>query len=212
MLLEDFTDPHAARGPVADPFVDRRARVRVPKPVAQAAAPDPDAGARRYEEGYKQGWDDAAARIRDDDTRVGARAATRIEGMAHTQRAAMALCLAQIEPMLTEVFDKLLPRAADRGFLGIVMQEAEAMLRDADGHALSLRLAPEALEAVRATLIEGGADLAAVRLEPDPELEPLQAVLSHPGAEREVDVARMLDALDGAFEDMRKTVRTATHD
>ena len=197
MILEDF----------ADPYVDRRASVRPPPDKPANAVPD-----RSYEDGYRQGWDDAAARIRDDDTRIGARAASRLEGLAHTQRAAMALCLGQIEPLLTEVFDKLLPAAADRGFLRLVVEEAEAMLGRADGRVLTLRVAPETLEPLRATLAEAGADLTAYRLEAEPELDPMQAVLAHPGAEREVDLARLLDAIGEAFETTRTTIRSAVNE
>ena len=194
MMLEDFSAP----------LVDRRAAVR-PPPDQPKDEPPP----RGFEEGYRQGWDDAAARIREDDLRIGARAAARLEGLAHTQRAAMALCLAQVEPLLTEVFDKLLPRAADRGFLPLVMAEAEALLAGAEGRLLTVRVAPEALEPLRATLAEAGADLSCFVLEGDPELDPLQAALSHPGAEREVDMGRLLDAMGEGFETMRTTIRSA---
>ena len=195
MILEDFSAP----------LVDRRAEVRTPD--ADEAAPD-----RGYEEGYRQGWDDAAARIQADDVRIGARAAARLDGLVHTQRAAMTLCLAQVEPLLTEVFDKLLPRAADRGFIPIVVEEAGRMLEAADGRILSLKVAPEALEPLRAALAEAGADLDAVRLEGATELDPLQAVLSRPGAEREVDMARLLDAMGEAYETMRTSLRSAANE
>ena len=202
MLLEDF----------ADPFADRRARVRQPKAVQEAMDAAEAERTKRYEEGYRQGWEDAAARIKSDDARTGARAAARIEGLAHTQRAAMALCLAQLEPVLAEVFDKVLPRAADRGFVGLIVQEAGAMLRSAENHVLALHVAPDAVEPVKAALAAAEADLSAVRLQADPELEPMQALLSHPGAEREVDVDRILDALDQSFDAMRRDLRSAAHE
>jgi len=170
----------------------------------------PRTDADLFDRGYSQGWEDAAAKIRADDLRVAARLATHLEAMTHSQGAAVSLCLAQIEPLLSEIFDKMLPRAADRAFLGLILQEAETLLAGAGGKVLALRVAPEAVGPLHAFLEAGEADLDAMRIEAEPGLSPLQARLSHPGAEREIDLASLLDAMDDAFENFRQTERIRT--
>ncbi|UWQ21820.1 hypothetical protein [Jannaschia sp. W003] len=188
MVLEDFAvAPGRARGQSAE-------------------------GTDLFDRGYQQGWEDAAAAIRADDLRAAARLATRLEGMTHTQSAAMSLCLAQIEPLLAEIFDKMLPRAADRAFLGLVIQEAASQLRDASGHALTLRVAPEAVGPLHAYLEGTSADLAALRVEGEAGLAPLEARLVHPGGEREIDLAGLLDGMDDAFDALRTSERSRTDD
>ncbi|KIT14284.1 hypothetical protein [Jannaschia aquimarina] len=164
-------------------------------PISSAAVPTAD----HYDDGYRQGWADAAEKIRADDLRVGARVAAQLEKFSHTQSAAMSICLAQLEPLLTEIFDKLLPRAADRGFLALILQEAEAALSEAEGNKLTLRVAPDTVGPLRAYLEAVGADLTDYDILADPDLDPLQAGLSAPSIEREIDVGRLLDALDEAF-------------
>ena len=85
---------------------------------ADILAAPPRTDADLFDRGYSQGWEDAAAKIRADDLRVAARLATHLEAMTHSQGAAVSLCLAQIEPLLSEIFDKMLPRAADPRFSG----------------------------------------------------------------------------------------------
>ncbi|WP_308915856.1 hypothetical protein [Jannaschia sp. LMIT008] len=186
MILEDFAAPRPKAAPA-------------PPPAAEPAAP-PDRG---FDEGYRQGWDDAAARIREDDLRIGIRAAARLETLAHTQRAAMALCLSQVEGVLAEVFDKVLPRAAERGFLPLVVEEAQAMMQDAEGRVLRISVAADAVAPLRAILDAAPSDGAAVKLIGDPALEPMQALLTGADQEREVDLTRLLDAMDAAFEGLR---------
>ena len=178
MLLEDFAPTSLAPVPVAD----------------------------RYDEGYRQGWDDAAAELKADDLRLGARLAACLETASHTQAEAVALCLDRLEPLLAEMFDKLLPRAAERAFLPLILEEAETLLRDARGAALALHVAPEAVGPLQAFL--GDARLERLRIEGEVGLAPLQARFVHPEGERELDLGRLLDALDDAYDALRPTEET----
>ena len=159
------------------------------------------AASDRYDEGYRQGWDDAAAELRAEDRRLAARVAGRLAAAAHAQEAAVALCLDQLAPMVSDLFDKLLPHAADRGFVPLVVEEAEALLRGPGERRLSLRLAPDAVGPLLAFL--GDAPPDGLTVEADPAMGPMQARFAHPGGERELDLARLLDALDDAIDSLR---------
>lgn len=166
--------------------------------------------AQVFDQGYSQGWEDASAAIKADDIRLASRVAAHLESMSHTQQSAMALCLSQVEPLLTELFDRVLPRAADRAFMALILQEAEILLKGTSGQVLAVRVAPETVGPLQSLLDAGSVASDSVRIEAQPGLDPLQARLTHPAGEREVDLARILDAMDDAFEAFRQTERTST--
>lgn len=168
-------------------------------PVRMQPSPEIDR-TEVFDQGYREGWNDAASAIKADDLRLGESLAEHLLGMAHTQAAAASLCLAQIEPLLTELFDKILPRAADRAFLSLILQEAETLLAAKSDKALIIRVAPEALGPLHDILGTSGEALVSVQVEAEPGMDPLQARLVHPDGEREIDLTRILDAMDEAFE------------
>lgn len=165
-----------------------------------------------FDEGYRQGWDDAANAIKADDLRLGASLANHLEGLAHTQQTAMSLCLSQIDSLLTEIFDKILPRAADRAFLALVMEEAESLLKTNPDSILTVRVSPEGLSPLHDILDAAGEVAKSVKLEAEPGLDTMQARLAHPEGEREIDLSRVLDTLDEAFENFLAEQRKASHD
>jgi flagellar assembly protein FliH len=181
-----------------------------------AAKPEPQTSeidrAAVFDEGYKEGWKDAAEAIKAEDLRLGASVASHLEGLAHTQQTATALCLAQIDPLLKEIFDKILPRAADRAFLAVVLEEAEKLLKANSKAALTIRVAPEALSPLFDILDAAPVSMESVKIEAEPGLDPMQARVAHPEGEREIDLSRVLDALDDAFEVLQMRKQENEHD
>lgn len=193
-VLEDF-------GPSIEPHPSART-ARAP------AAPD------RYDEGYNAGWDDAMARVEAEQGRIGERLAERLDRMELDQRTANAGALTALEPTLREIFDTLLPRAAERAFLPLLLEEVGTVLAG-DAGQLVLHVAPEEEQAVRRLLDRAGHADGRVRVRAEPALSISQALIRWEGQERRVDLEGVLGALDDALETFLATMdrgHEAAHD
>ena len=175
-------------------------RARPPMAAAQAMA-----ATDRFDEGYNAGWDDAMARVDAEQGRVGEGLAERLSQMEMGQRGANAAALAALEPALREIFDTLLPRAAERSFLPVLLEEVGAVLAG-DAGALTVLVAPEEEQAVQRLLERAGHGGRRVAVRAEPTLSMAQALLRWEGQERRVDLEGVLAALDDALETFLATM------
>ncbi len=65
-----------------------------------------------YEQGYKAGWDDAAAALAEDQTRIRADLARNLQQLSFTYQEARSHILKAVEPLLEEMVGRLLPDMA----------------------------------------------------------------------------------------------------
>lgn len=186
---------------------DFGSRMPVGAPPARPAAAAKDID--RFDDGYNAGWDDAMAQVEAEQTRVGEGLATRLGSLEQGHRAAVAASLLALEPTLREIFDKLLPRTAERAFLPLLLEEIERLLDDGAGK-LALHVAPEEEASVVRLLARAkiGPDRVTVRSEP--ALSISQAQLRWQGQERRIDLERTLEALDEALESFLATLDRGT--
>ncbi|MEM7642813.1 MAG: hypothetical protein AAF366_09820 [Pseudomonadota bacterium] len=165
-------------------------------PMAMASAADAATGA--YEQGYNAGWDDALAQIAEEKGRIGETLAERLSLVEQTRDEAMAQMLRALEPLLNDVFDKVLPRAVDRGFLRRLLQEAEAVLEETR--------TPEEVAALDA-LVASRPDLSdVVKVKAEPALALSQAILAWEGGQKRLDLQSAMSALEAAFQDLTQTI------
>lgn len=178
----------------------------LPRPHApHQAAADAPASAQRFDEGYNAGWDDAMARVEAEQGRVGERLAERLGQMEMGQRAANAAAVTALEPALREIFDTLLPRAAERAFLPLLLEEVGTVLAG-DAGRLAVHVAPEEEQAVQRLLARAGHAGQRVVVRAEPALSISQALLRWEGQERRVDLEGVLAALDDALETFLATM------
>lgn len=182
--------------------------LRVRATQGEIARPD---GIDRYDAGYNAGWDDALAQVEGEQARVGEKLAERLTSLEQGHEAAMAASLDALEPLLRDVFDRLLPRAAERAFVGVVMEELRDVANAGAG-TMTLLVAPEEVAAV-GRLIERS-DLAGGRVEVagEPALSLSQALIRWSGKERRIDFEAALGALDAALETFLATRERADAD
>ena len=190
--LEDFGNVH--------PFAKPSAPVQ---PVAEAPGPD------RYEEGYNAGYDDAMAQVEAEQGRVAGTFAERLHGLDIDRRAAMGTALTALEPAMREIFDRLLPHAAERSFLPILMQEIRKVF-EGDTATMTVLVAPEDNARLVRLLDRTGFDRERVAVRSDPVLSINQALLRWDGQERRVDLEGVLTALDDALEMYLSTMDRGT--
>jgi flagellar assembly protein FliH len=183
LALEDFgARPSAAREPAAP------------------ATPPVD-----YDAAYSAGWDDAMAQVDGEQGVIAHRLADRLKSLELDRSDCVAATVRSLEPLLHEVFDKLLPHAAERGFLALLLDEIQAAAAGA-GDPMTVRVSPE--EAPQLTRLLGRAGLGPdrVTVAPEPALALSQALLAWEGRERAVDLSRVLAEMDAALDDFLASI------
>ncbi|WGH80165.1 hypothetical protein [Jannaschia ovalis] len=163
-----------------------------------APAPDP-AGTDRFDEGYSAGWDDAVARIDADQARLGTSLQETLTRLEARYAEATDGVIAALEPALRDIFDTLLPKAAQAAFLPVLLDEVTGLLRD-EARELSVLVAPEEASALNRLLERAGETAAQVKVRPEPALAVSQALVRWDGQERRIDMEAVLAALDGALD------------
>ncbi len=180
------------------------------RPFARPAPPAAEAPRTdRYEEGYNAGYDDAMAQVEAEQGRLAETFAERLMGLDLDRRAAMGTALTALEPAMREIFDRLLPHAAERSFLPILMQEIRSAF-EGDAVAMTVLVAPE--DHARLVRLLERADFGSERVtvRSEPALSINQALLRWEGQERRVDLEGVLTALDDALETFLSTMDRGT--
>jgi flagellar assembly protein FliH len=176
----------------------RTATAREPAPSSPTAPPVD------YDAAYTAGWEDAMRQVDDEQGRIADRLAERLIGLELDRRAEVASTLSALEPFLHEVFDKVLPRAAGRGFLGVLLEEVGQSLDEAGGR-ISIEVAPEETTSLTRLLERASLGPDQVTVKAQPALALSQALLRWDAGERRVDLSAVLTALDEALADFLET-------
>lgn len=169
------------------------------RPSATSAAPD------RFDDGYNAGWDDAMAQVDEEQTRIGEQLATRLAEIERDHSVARQDLIADLEPALRDVFDKLLPHAVERAFLANLLEEVTIAI-DSTNEQLRILVSPEDV-APMVRLLERsqiGSQQAVVSAEP--ALAMSQALIRWTGQERSIDLGGVLTDLDAALDTYFETL------
>lgn len=151
-----------------------------------------------YEQGYKNGWDDATAALVDEQSRIKADLARNLQTLSFTYHEARTHILKAVQPLLMQVVTQLLPEVA-RESLGPSVLEALMPLADKLAEApVTLVINPAARAAVESVLTR--ATGLPVTVQEEPTLGEGQAFLRLDQVEAEVD-------LDQATADIAAAVR-----
>ncbi|GAA0290766.1 FliH/SctL family protein [Rhodovulum strictum] len=191
--LEDFSAPRPA------------------KTVAQPEPPDAqDVRLKAFEEGYKAGWDDAAAAEDAARARITADFAKTLQEMSFSYHEARAHMLGALGPLLTTMVERVMPQIAAAGFARTVVETAMQLAETQADRPVRIRVCPEnrpALEDVIAA--DPGLPLDIVD---DATLGPGQALVAAGTAESEIDIDGMLSAIRTALDDFLTTQKESrTH-
>jgi flagellar assembly protein FliH len=170
-----------------------------------AVTPVADAPQVDYEAAYGAGWEDAMAQVEAERSRVSEALSDRLSQIAETRESAVLDTVHLLEPFLHELFDKVLPHAADRGFLGVVLEEARSLLGRA-AETVTIQVAPEQAPALIRLVEQGALDGERVCIQSEPALPLSQALLRWDARERLVDMTAVLAAIDEALEHFLATL------
>jgi len=177
-------------------------------PEASAApAPElPDAQEIRlnaYEEGYKAGWDDAAAAEAEAHSRIAADFAKTLHELSFGYHEARAHVLGALGPLLTAMVEKVVPGVAAAGFASSVVEAAMRMAEKAADAPVEIRVCPENRQAL--VDLAGSDPGLPLRIVEDATLGPGQALLSGAAGECEIDIDGMLDSIRTAVDEFLTT-------
>ncbi|SDY44932.1 hypothetical protein SAMN05444004_101469 [Jannaschia faecimaris] len=183
-LFEDFGDPEASPPARSSPT---------------AVAVD------RYDDGFNAGWDDAMAQVDAEQSRIGAQLAIRLAEIDRDEREAGQALIADLEPALRDVFDKVLPHAVERTFLGCLMEEITDVLNAANEQ-LTVNVSPEDVTPMTRLLGRAGIGPTQAIVSGESALAMSQALITWTGQERRIDLDGVLSELDSAIDTFFETL------
>lgn len=142
-----------------------------------------------YEQGYKAGWDDAAAAQDEDQTRIRADFSRNLQQLAFTYQEARSHVLKGVEPLLKEMVSRLLPDMARETLAPMVLEQVMPMAEELADQPVALVVNP-AMRAPVESLIAQATGLPMEIVE-EPSLAEGQVYIRLGGAETKVDLTRV---------------------
>ncbi|WP_055083429.1 hypothetical protein [Jannaschia donghaensis] len=159
--------------------------------------PEPEDG--RFDDGYNAGWDDAMAQVDEEQTRVGAQLADRLIQLSGEHCDLQGALIADLEPALRDIFDKILPHAVERSFHATLVEEITSALESANGQ-LRILVSPEDVSALSRLLTHAGIPPDQAIVAAEPALAMSQALIRWTGQERRIDLDGVLSDMDAALD------------
>lgn len=142
-----------------------------------------------YEQGYRAGWDDAAAAQAEDQNRIRADLARNLQQLSFTWQEARAHMLRAVEPLLEEMVGRVLPETAREMLAPMVLEQVMPLAGEMTDQPVALVLNPAVRVAVE-TLIEQATGLPMV-IQEEPTLPEGQVYIRLGATEAQVDLSRV---------------------
>lgn len=142
-----------------------------------------------YEQGYRAGWDDAAAAQAEDQSHIRADLARNLQQLSFTWQEARAHMLRAVEPLLEEMVGRVLPETAREMLAPMVLEQVMPLAGEMTDQPVALVLNPAVRVAVE-TLIEQATGLPMV-IQEEPTLPEGQVYIRLGATEAQVDLSRV---------------------
>ncbi|MGB3407634.1 MAG: hypothetical protein WBA67_09075 [Jannaschia sp.] len=175
------------------------------------AVPPEEMATADFDTAYNAGWDDAMAQVDSEQGRIGEKLSDRLLTLEREQHEAITAAISALEPLLHEVFDKLLPRTAERAFLSVLLEEVRSVMDAGAGH-MTVQVAPEEAAPLARLMDRAGLTPDQVTVTAEPALALSQALIRWENQERRVDLEAVLSALDAALETFLASVEVEPTD
>ncbi|WP_246138120.1 flagellar biosynthesis protein [Maritimibacter fusiformis] len=166
-----------------------------PAPASQA-----DAEAARlegYEAGYRAGWDDAARAEAEDQSRIGAEFARNLQDLGFTFHEARAHVMQALEPLLTGMVERVLPRLVSETIGQTIVEELLPLATAAAGNPIEVVVSPANRPVVEEMLARS--DTVPFTLVEEPTLAEGQVYLRSGALERQIDFTEAVDRIGAAI-------------
>ncbi|MBL4917033.1 flagellar biosynthesis protein [Szabonella alba] len=154
-----------------------------------------------YEQGYKAGWEDAAATQADEQDRLRSDVARNLQALGFTYHEARSHVMGGVEPLLRELVGHVLPALAERTLGPMIVDMLLPLAREAAGSPAVMTFNPAIRDLVEAAVT--AADGLPVQLREEPSLGEGQVYLRLDGREARLDLdttlRRILEATEEFF-------------
>ncbi len=163
-----------------------------------------------YEQGYRAGWDDAAAAHTEEQGRIQADLACNLQKLSFTYQEARAHILKAVEPLLEGMIGRLLPATARETLAPMVLAQVMPLAKDLTDQPVMLVLNPAARPAVE-SLIAQATGLPVV-IDEEPTLPEGQVYIRLGTAEVLVDLTRATTEIAAAVRGFFSLAEEGRHD
>lgn len=152
-----------------------------------------------FEQGYKAGWDDAAAAQTEDTSRISADFANNLRDLSFSFHEARAHVLAGAEPLIRDMVARVLPEIARATLPQIVGERIDAILQETADRPVRLMVSPATRPALEQILpSDPGFPLEVVE---EPTLGEGQIFLRAGTVEQGIDLGRVLTEITALVDD-----------
>lgn len=196
-VLEDFDQaPAAAVEPLAPAARSDNAPGMVPPEAVESAR------LSGYEAGYQAGWDDASKALAEDQGRIGVEFARNLQDLGFTFQEARAHVMHALEPLLSGMVERVLPRLVSQTIGQTVLEELMPLAADAADAPIEVVVSPASRPAIEGFLSESAS--VPFSLIEEPTLAEGQVFLRSGTLERHIDFSSAVDrigtAISGLYE------------
>lgn len=150
-----------------------------------------------YESGYRAGWEDAARTEAEDQSRIGAEFARNLQDLGFTFHEARAHVMQALEPLLTGMVERVLPRLVSETIGQTIVEELLPLATAAAGSPIEVMVSPDNRPVVEDMLAR--ADTVPFTLVEEPTLADGQVYLRSGGLERHIDFTAAVDRIGAAI-------------
>lgn len=178
----------------------RDARTAIHPVTPQATATHDEIEAARlegYETGYRAGWDDAARTEAEDQSRIGAEFARNLQDLGFTFHEARAHVMQALEPLLTGMVERVLPRLVSETIGQTIVEELLPLASAAAGRPIEVMVNPANRPVVEDLLARS--DTVPFTLVEEPTLADGQIYLRSGTHERQIDFTAAVDRIGAAI-------------
>ncbi len=151
-----------------------------------------------YEQGYKAGWDDAAAAQAEEQSRVSADFARNLQELSFTYHEARSQILNSLKPLFTEMVSKVLPTLAQGNLPQTIVDEVLTVASDQTDAEIEIVISPANRPALE-HLLEGLTSLDVNIIEESTMAEGL-AYLRFSDSEKQIDLTSVLTGVSQLVE------------
>jgi len=159
-----------------------------------------------FEQGYKAGWDDAAAAQSEEQSRVAADFARNLQDLSFTYHQARGQILGSLEPLLKEMVSKVLPKLASNNLSQTIVDEVLAVAQTQTEAGIQIVISPNNRSALE-RLLESQ-DSLDITIIDEPSMAEGLAYIRFAQTEKQIDMESVLSgfsqSVDGFFEQQEK--------
>ncbi len=151
-----------------------------------------------YEQGYKAGWDDAAAAQAEEQSRVSADFARNLQELSFTYHEARSQILNSLKPLFTEMVSKVLPKLAQETLPQSIVDEVLSVASTQTEAEIEIVISPANRPALE-QLLEGQTTLD-VNIIEEPTMAEGLAYLRFSDSEKQIDLTSVLSGFSQLVE------------